>query len=70
MTPAAKKRRKLEELFDRTHENLETDDEHYGFNRRAFRLTEILWNKGIWTRDKVRMKFPLFVFEIDVLMIQ
>ena len=69
LNPAAKKRRKMEELFDRIYENLETDDEHNEFNRRAFRLTEILSNKGISPRDKVGMKFPLFLFEIDVLMI-
>ncbi len=69
MTPAAKKRRKMEELFDRIYENLETNDEHNEFNRRAFRLTEISSSKGISPRDKVGMKFPLFLFEIDVLMI-
>ncbi len=67
MTPAAKKRRKMDELFDQIYENLETDNEHTEFDLRAFRLREILSNKGISLRNEVQMKFPLFLFEIDVL---
>ena len=51
MTPAAKKRRKMDELFDRIYENLETDNEHIEFNLRAFRWREILSNKGISLRN-------------------
>ena len=51
MTPAAKKRRKMDELFDRIYENLETDNEHIEFDLRAFRLREILSNKGISLRN-------------------
>ncbi len=39
--PAAKKRRKMDELFYRIYENLETDNEHIEFDLRAFRLREI-----------------------------
>jgi hypothetical protein len=37
----------MDELFDRIYENLETDNEHIEFDLRAFRLREILSNKGI-----------------------
>ena len=60
MTPAAKKRRKMDELFDRIYENLETDHEYIEFDLRAFRLMEILSNKGISLRNEVRMKFHFF----------
>ncbi len=57
----------MDELFDRVYENLETDDEHTEFDLRAFRLREILSNKGVSLRNEVRRKFSLFLFEIDVL---
>jgi hypothetical protein len=47
----------MEELLDSIYENLETDDEHNEFNRRAFRLMEILSNKGLSLSDQVRMNF-------------
>jgi hypothetical protein len=43
----------MEHLYDWIYENLETDDEHTEFNRRAFRLMEILSNKGMSLRDQV-----------------
>ncbi len=57
----------MDELFDRIYENLETDHEYIEFGLRALRLMEILSNKGISLRNEVRMKLPLFLFEIDVL---
>ena len=54
MTPAAKKRRKMDELCDRIYENLETDHENIEFDLRALRLMEILSNKGISLRRKSR----------------
>ncbi len=57
----------MDELFARIYENLETDEEHTEFDLRAFRLREILSNKGVSLRNQVRMKFSLFLFEIDAL---
>jgi hypothetical protein len=41
----------MDEIFYRIYENLETDNDHIEFDLRAFRLREILSNKGISLRN-------------------